>query len=47
MPCIELLRTRLDTPQYNMDACDPDPFYIDLYNRGAFDEYIKRTDLRP
>ncbi|MDD9996146.1 MAG: hypothetical protein OXQ89_00225 [Rhodospirillaceae bacterium] len=21
--------------------------YVDLHNRGAFDEYIERTDLRP
>lgn len=43
----EIWRTRVDTPQYNVDVCDPDAFYIDLYNRGAFDDYIERTDLRP
>lgn len=34
-------------PLYNVDACDADAFYIDLYNRNVFDEYIERTDIRP
>ena len=30
----------------SMDICDPEPFYIGLYNRGEFDEFIERAELR-
>ena len=43
----EIWRSRGDNPLYNVDACDPDPFYIDLYDRGAFGEYVERSALRP
>ena len=43
----EIWRSRGDNPLYNVDACDPDPFYIDLYDRGVFGQYIERSAARP
>ena len=43
----ETWRHLREDPEYSIDACDPEPFYIDLYNEGQFDAYIDRSDIRP